>query len=50
MGNFRKLGKKNFLVKSGSNMGSKIDHFTKNGPESSILRIFHQGKAQNDEN
>jgi hypothetical protein len=29
---------------------TKIDHFTKNGPKSRILRIFHQGKAQNDEN
>jgi hypothetical protein len=29
---------------------TKIDHFTKNGPKSSILNIFHQGKAQNDGN
>jgi hypothetical protein len=28
----------------------KIDHFTNNGPKSSILSIFHRGKAQNDEN
>ena len=28
----------------------KIDRFTKNGPKSSILSIFHRGKAQNDEN
>jgi hypothetical protein len=29
---------------------TKIDHFTKNGPKSSILSIFYQGKAQNDGN
>jgi hypothetical protein len=29
---------------------TKIDHFTKNGPKSSISSIFHRGKAQNDEN
>jgi hypothetical protein len=29
---------------------TKIAYFTKNGPKSSILRIFHRGKAQNDEN
>ena len=29
---------------------TKIDHFTKNGPKSSKLSIFHRGKAQNDEN
>jgi hypothetical protein len=29
---------------------TKIDHFTKNGPKSSIMSIFHRGKAQNDEN
>ncbi len=27
-----------------------IDHFTKNGPKSSELDIFHQKKAQSDEN
>jgi hypothetical protein len=29
---------------------TKIDHSTKNGPKSSKLSIYHQGKAQNDEN
>jgi hypothetical protein len=29
---------------------TKTDHFTKNGPKSSILSIFHREKAQNDEN
>jgi hypothetical protein len=29
---------------------SEIDHFTKNGLKSSILSIYHRGKAQNDEN
>ena len=29
---------------------TKIDHFTKNGPKSSILSIFHRGKAQNNGN
>ncbi len=29
---------------------TKIDHFTKYGPKSSKLSIFHRGKAQNDEN
>jgi hypothetical protein len=28
----------------------KVGHFTKNGSKSSILSIFHRGKAQNDGN
>jgi hypothetical protein len=49
------LWKKIFLDIWGSNMGQsgpirKIDHFTNNGPKSSKLKIFHRGKAQNDEN
>ena len=28
---------------------TKIDHFTKNGPKSSNLGIFHRGKSENDE-
>jgi hypothetical protein len=29
---------------------TKIDHFTKNGPKSSILSIFQREKAKNDRN
>ena len=38
-----KYGVKNGPIK-------KIDHFTKNGPKSSYLSIFHRRKAQNEEN
>ncbi len=43
-------GKFFFLVIWGSNMGSNIDDFTKNGHKSSKLSIFHREKAQNDKN
>jgi hypothetical protein len=45
-----KLGKKCYGKFCWSYGGhTKNDYFTKNGPKSSILRIFHRGMTQNDE-